>query len=100
MLIIGAGLVHSRAAANMCDHKWILLTSRKLEQHLGWSGDSAWSVRGCERCLEVEINKHMEEGWKHINTQVDVPSPNAAAWVPVHNSYWRGIGMFGGGRLV
>ena len=89
-------LIYSLAAASMCDHKWILLTSRELEQHLGYIGVSAWSVRGCERCLEVYINKNYGRGWNPLE-QFDAPLIHL---VPFGISYWNGIALFRGGRNV
>ena len=81
----------------MCDHKWILLTSQELEQQLGWTGGSAWSVRGCERCLEVEVDKpYDKEKWRPI-WQIDT---SKLSLISASRSYWNGIRLFMGGRNV
>ena len=81
----------------MCDHKWILLTSQELEQRLGWIGGSAWSVRGCKRCREVEIDKpYDKEKWSPIG-QIDT---SELSLVSASRSYWNGIRLFMGGRNV
>ena len=82
----------------MCDHKWILLTSQELERRLGYPGASAWSVRGCEQCLEVEANKPYEGNkWRPLGPTENTPSH---ILMPLSNQYWTGIDLFRGGRDV
>ena len=91
-------LIYSLAAAGeMCDHKWILLTSQELEQRLGWTGGSAWSMRGCERCLEVEVDKPYFKGrWMPLEHPIDA----SFGLTSISRSYWNGIRLFRGGRNV
>ena len=56
-----------RAAAVMCDHNWILLTSKEYERRV-WEPDqcSSWNIRGCLQCKELQFNNIKVGDWSTL----------------------------------
>ena len=50
-------------AAVMCDHNWILLTSKEYERMVFDKEDRPWDVRGCLQCKELQYRHSKAKVW-------------------------------------
>ena len=78
----------------MCDHDWILLTTKDLDKvSFGFATALAWGIRGCKNC-------HVLHRIGGIHNEL-----RANKWIAIEGiesfdyyHYWRGFALFGGGR--
>ena len=51
---------------HMCDHNWILLTSKEQERMVFDKEDRPWDVRGCLQCKELQYKHSKAKVWETL----------------------------------
>ena len=71
----------------MCDHDWVLLTTKELE-FKDFGPYFNWTVKGCKQCSELYKIGYSDKDWTRMT--------NTTGYSKSH--YQRGLDLFAGGR--
>ena len=75
---------------HICDHTWILLTTQEYERPI--FNFSAWSVRGCTLCGEIE-KEIIDPDLPPLETWVKV-DVSVSSFIDTHNEYFKRLRLF------
>ena len=81
----------------MCDHNWILLTSKEYERMVFDKEDRPWDVRGCLQCKEIQKREGEATTWRQM-TSAEAEGTDEHS--PATSAYFKRLRLFAGGRDV